>query len=179
MIVFRNTDVDVPFFWDTDRQPAGRWHARGAGPVQYTSSTPSAAWAEFLRHAGITDPADLAGIERAMWAIEIPDDEPTASPVLPVGALRGDRRSYHACRAEAARLRRRGVTRIVALSAAVEPGTSSGWVSAPDLVPARPRDETTIVLIGPRPDLVGWPAARPGRPEAELLDRVHHLGNVT
>jgi RES domain len=175
VIVFRNTDVDVPFFWDGAQQPAGRWHAEGEGPAQYTSSTPSAAWAEFLRHAGISDPADLAGIERTMWAIEIADDEEDASPVLSLRTLTGDRASYPACQAEAARLRRQGATRLIAPSAAVLPDAASGWVCDPDLTPAGPRDEQTIVLFGVRPDQVGWVAATLGRPEPELLDHVRHL----
>lgn len=175
MIVFRNTDVDLPFFWEGARQPPARWHGDGEGPAQYTSSSPSAAWAEFLRHAGITDPTDLAGVERTMWAIEIADSEPAGSPVLPLPTLTGDRTSYLSCQAEAARLRRRGATRLVAPSAAVLPGTASGWVCGPDIGPAGARDESTIVLFGARPDHVGWVAATVGRPEPELLDRVRQL----
>lgn len=175
MIVFRNTDVDVPFFWDSDHQPAARWHASGEGPAQYTSTTPDASWAEFLRHQGIKDADDLAGIERSMWAVEIPDDEPTGSPALPIAALTGDLTSYPACQAEATRLRASGVSRLVATSAAVLPGTPSGWVSGSDLRPAPARDEFTVVLFGGRPDLAGWVGATLGRPEVTLLDRVRHL----
>ena len=175
MIVFRNTDIDVPFFWESDRQPAARWHADGAGPAQYTSSTPDASWAEFLRHAGMTDADDLAGIERTMWAVEIPDDEPSGGAALPPDSLTGDLRSYPACQAEAARLRAAGITRLVATSAATLFGTPSGWVSAPDLIAADARDELTIVLYGPRPDIVGWVSATLGRPERGLLTRVRHL----
>jgi hypothetical protein len=174
VIVFRNTDVDLPFFWDGDRQPPARWHGDGEGPAQYTSSTPSASWAEFLRHAGITDPDDLAGIERTMWAIEVADAEPAGFPVLPLHTLYGDAASYPACQAEAARLRRRGATRLVAPSASVLPGTPSGWVCHPDLVPGSARSELTVVLFGARPDHVGWVVATRGRPEPELLDRVRH-----
>lgn len=175
MIVFRNTDTDVPFFWDSARQPAARWHGDGSGPAQYTSSTASAAWAEFLRHAGITDPVDLAGVERTMWAIEIADTESTRSSILPLRALTGDRTSYPRCQAKAARLRRRGATRLLASSAAVLPGTPSGWICDPHLEPAGAREESTIVLFGARPDVVGWVAAAGGRPEPELLDRVRRL----
>lgn len=175
MIVFRNTDVDVPFFWDGDAQPPARWHGAGEGPAQYASSTPDASWAEFLRHAGIGDPDDLAGVERAMWAIEVPDTEPAAAPLLPVSTLLGGPRSYRRCRAEARRLRRAGATRLIAPSAAVLPATPSGWVSAPALRPAEPRDEWTIVLFGARPDHVGWLTAAGGRPEARLLERVRRL----
>jgi hypothetical protein len=174
VIVFRNTDADVPFFWDSDRQPPARWHGEREGPAQYTSSTPDACWAEFLRHTGITDPDDLAGIERAIWAIEIPDDEAAATPILPPRTLTGGPRSYRRCRREAARLRAGGATRLVAPSAAVLPGTPSGWLANPGLTPATARDEQTIVLFGPRPELVGWVAAV-GRPMPSLLPRVRHL----
>ncbi|MGC8633725.1 MAG: RES family NAD+ phosphorylase [Candidatus Limnocylindrales bacterium] len=175
MIVFRTTDVDVPFFWESDRQPAGRWHGAGEGPAQYTCSTPSAAWAEFLRHQRVSDVADLAGIRRAMWVLEIPDNEPTGRPALPDPVLVGDETSYPACQSEARRLRAAGATRIVAPSAAVLPGTPSGWTSEGELLPGPPRDEATIVLYGARPAVVGWYAATPGFPEPELLDRTRPL----
>lgn len=175
MIVFRNTDIDVPFFWDNDRQPAARWHEDGGGPAQYTSSTPDASWAEFLRHHGITHADDLAGIERTMWAVEIPDAEPTGVPALTIEALIGGLGSYPDCREEAARLRARGFTRLFAVSAAVISGTPSGWMSTDVLLPAPTRDEKTIVLFGARPDLVGWVSATLGRPDPSVLDRVRHL----
>ena len=175
MIVFRNTDVDVPFFWDGDRQPAARWHGDGQGPAQYTSSTPDASWGEFLRHNGIVDADDLAGIERSMWAVEIPDVEPTGAPALSIGTLTGNLASYPECQAEAARLRAIGASRLVAIAAAVLSGTPSGWVSGSDLLPAPGRDELTVVLFGARPGLVGWVSATLGRPDPALLDRVRHL----
>ncbi|MDQ3937625.1 MAG: RES family NAD+ phosphorylase [Chloroflexota bacterium] len=177
MIVYRNTDVDVPFFWESDGQPAARWHGEGEGPVQYASSNPSAAWAEFLRHAGITDPADLAGVERAIWVIEIPDDEPTGSPALPIGTLTGDERSYRACQAEARRLRDGGSTRLIAPSAAVLLGTPSGWRTDGELQRGPPADQYTIVLFGKRPDVTGWIASAPGRPEPEIVERVRFLSS--
>jgi hypothetical protein len=175
VIVFRNTDVDLPFFWDGDRQPAARWHRDGEGPAQYTCSTPSASWAEFLRHAGITDPADLAGIARTMWAIEVPDVEPTGQPTLPIDTLTGDLSSYRLCQVEAARLRSNGASRLVAPSAATLPGTPSGWQFDGDLVAAPARPESTIVLYGERPAVVAWVAAILGRPETAVLDRVRHF----
>lgn len=175
MIVFRNCDIDVPFFWEIDRQPGGRWHAPGEGPVQYTSSTASAAWAEFLRHNGVSDPADLPGIERAIWAIEIDDIEPTGRPALAPRVLMGDESSYPACQAEAARIRAGGATRLVAPSAAVTATTGSGWRSETGLQVGPRRDEETMVLFGARPSLVAWIAASPGHPEPELLGRVRPL----
>jgi hypothetical protein len=175
VIVFRNTDVDVPFLRETDDQPPARWHGPGEGPAQYMSSTPSAAWAEFIRHQGITDPEDIAGIDRAMWAIEIPDDEPTAVPDLPPATLAGGTESYDACQAEARRIRAAGATRLVSPAASLLPGTPSGWRSDGELQPGGPRQEDTIVLYGPRPELVGWIAAAPGRPEPEIVARTRPL----
>jgi hypothetical protein len=173
VIVFRNTDVDGPFFWDSDRQPAGRWHRDGEGPVQYTSSTPDAAWGEFLRHNGIVDQNDLAGVERCLWAVEIADSEPMGIPALPLDTLTGGPATYPECQAEAARLRKTA-SRLVAISAAVMPATPSGWMSGADLSPGPARDEMTVVLFGARPTLVGWVSAL-GRPESTLFARVRYL----
>ena len=93
MIVFRHADPRLPFLWETAGQPPGRWHGAGRGPAHYLADTPEGAWAEFLRHEEITDPADLAGVRRAMWAIEIPD-LPKARPKLPKGTLRGGTGTY-------------------------------------------------------------------------------------
>lgn len=175
MIVFRNTDVDVPFLWETNAQPEARWHGLGEGPAQYTSSTPSASWAEFIRHAGITDPADLAGITRAMWAIEISDAEPTEPPDLPLATLTGGTNTYDACQREARRLRTAGATRLASPSAAVLPGTPSGWLTNGGLQPAWPRDEYTIVLFGARPEMVGWIAGLPATPEPEIIARTRQF----
>ncbi|MEE3851360.1 hypothetical protein VZC37_13525 [Gordonia sp. LSe1-13] len=79
MIVFRNYDPRFPFLWELNTQPGARWHAHGDGPVQYFADTPAGAWAEFIRHEEITDPDDLAGIQRAICAIDI--DESDCEPV--------------------------------------------------------------------------------------------------
>ena len=104
---YRNTDLDVPFFWESDAQPPGRWHAVGAGPAQYLATSPEAAWAEHLRHEEITDPADLAGVRRAMWTVELPDEEPLATPRLRREAMVGGFATYPRCQRESARLRDR------------------------------------------------------------------------
>ena len=177
MIVYRQTDVDVPFFWESHRQPAQRWHDTGEGPAQYASSTPDAAWSEFLRHAGIDDPADLEGVSRVMWVIEIPEsevEEEAAMPALPMAVMTGGTEHYGACRAEARRLRAEGATHLVAPAAAVLPGTPSGWRVDGGLVPAPARDEVTIVVFGRPVDAVAWVAAV-GRPAADIILRVRYL----
>ena len=82
MIVFRHADPRLPFLWEDARQPPGRWHGGGEGPAHYFSDTPDGAWAELLRHEEIRDPADLATLRRAIWAVEIPDEEQAAAPGL-------------------------------------------------------------------------------------------------
>jgi hypothetical protein len=174
VILFRNADRDVPFLWESDAQPAARWHADGEGPAHYTATTADAAWAEFLRHDEITDPADLAGVERALWAIEVPDDEPLATPRLGRATLVGGRETYPRCRREAVRLRGSGARGLRAPSAALRTGPS-GWRTQDGLRPGPPRRAETVVLYGPRPDLVGWAACAVGRPRDDLLPQVRHF----
>lgn len=175
MIGYRHVDRRFPFAWETAEQPAGRWHAAGTGPVQHLAETPDGAWAELLRHEEIRDPADLAGIARALWAVELPD-APLPAPALSADACTGGVASWPTCRAEAARLRAAGAPGLTAPSAALLPGTPSGFRVAEGLRPGPPRPERVHVLFGPRPDLVAWCACAEGRPRADLLARVRHLG---
>jgi hypothetical protein len=174
VIAYRHADPRFPFLWESAQQPAARWHGTGDGPVQYMSSTPDAAWAEFLRHEEITDPADVALVNRSLWAIELPD-EALASPTLPDATLVGGTASYPACRAEARRLRASGANGLTAPSAALDRRTGSGFRTDGGLRPGPRREESVIVLFGPRPDLVGWVACFEGRPRPELIGRVRQL----
>ena len=79
MIGFRHADIRLPFLWEGPDQPPGRWHGEGEGPVHYFADTPDGAWAEFLRHEGITDPDDLDTVRRALWAVELGAPPPTSS----------------------------------------------------------------------------------------------------
>jgi hypothetical protein len=171
---FRHCDSRMPFLWQSDQQPAARWHGDGEGPANYFADTPVGAWAEFLRHEEITDPADLAGVRRSLWVVELPDDD-YAVPKLPMRALTGGLSSYSACQAEARRLREAGASRLEAPAAALKPGTARGWTAAPDVAEATlPRDGTAWVLFGPC-DAVGWPAVVAGAPPAEVLALVRHF----
>jgi hypothetical protein len=145
--------------------------------VQYLSDTPDAAWAEFLRHEEITDEADLAGIERSLWAVEIhADEERIAEPRLFRRLLIGGRETYEACRREALRLRRRGASAILAPAAALKPGRAGGqYVRGLDLIEAPPRDGHTLALFGPRPELRGWVCVQAGRPSPRVLELVNHF----
>jgi hypothetical protein len=174
VIVFRHADARYPFLHESSAQPPARWHGPGEGPVAYFSETPDGAWAEFLRHEGITDPADLAGIVRSLWAVELPDP-PDVAPRLPAKVMTGGTSTYPACQAEARRVRTRAAG-LVAPSAALLPRTPSGFRTDGGLRPAAPRPERVFVLFGAQPSLVGWCACADGRPRPDLLARVRPLG---
>src|SRR5919201_587480 len=168
MICYRHADSRLPFLVESSVQPPARWHDAGEGSVQYLSDTPDGAWAEFLRHEEIAEPEDLASVRRALWAVDVPDED-YAIPSLPPEVQTGGPESYPACREEARKIRADGERAIVARSAALFPGGARGWRVDGGLVPAPDRDGRTIVLFGPRPDLVGWAAAAEGRPRNDLL----------
>jgi hypothetical protein len=174
VIVYRHADTRLPFLWESSEQPAARWHGDGEGPVQYFSDTPDGAWAEFLRHEEITEPSDLEGVRRAMWAVEVPEQE-LAEPSLPAEVVTGRPSSYPACREEGRRLRATGATGLSAPSAAVVQGTASGWRVDGGMRRGGLRGERTVALFGRRPDLIGWSACAAGRPRVDLLDRVNPL----
>jgi hypothetical protein len=174
MIVFRHADPRFPFLWESADQPPARWHGRGEGPAHYFSETPDGAWAEFLRHEGITDPADLAGVARSVWAIELPG-VPQATPSLPDALLLGDESSYPSCQEEARRIRAQRFRGLTAPSAAIDAETPSGFRTEGGLRPGPPRSEHVFVLFGQRSDLVGWAACAEGRPRDDLLVRVRPL----
>ena len=174
MIVFRHTGPRFPFLWESADQPSARWHTVGEGPVHYFAETPDGAWAEFLRHEEIVDPADLAGIARSLWSIELPIP-PRARPTLDTATLTGGTSTYVDCQREARRIRFGGRRGLVAPSAALVPTSPSGFHTERGLQPGPARAERVFVLFGPRPDLLGWAACHEGRPRDDLLPRVRAL----
>jgi hypothetical protein len=172
---FRNADYRFPFLWESAGQPEARWHDAGEGPTQYLADTPDGAWAEFLRHEGIDDVADLAGIDRNIWAIEVSSPLRSRRPRLPRSVQTGSLRSYPACQREARRLRRAGARSLLAPSAALVPGAAGGENVRGGLVDAAPRDGQVLVLFGRRPRLRGWVASFRGRPAARLLPLINRL----
>jgi hypothetical protein len=177
-IWFRNADGRYPFFWESGHQPEARWHGAGEGPVQYLSSTPDGAWAEFLRHEEITDPAELKGIRRTIWAVELDhlEKESVAEPELPSRTLLGGRGSHARCQEEARRLRAAGATSLLSPSAALERGAARGQRTEGQLlVEADDRDGETLVLFGSRPRVRAWVAADRGAPSVRALGLVRHL----
>src|SRR5262249_25125183 len=108
MIVYRHADPRFPFLWESADQPPARWHGPGEGPVQYFADTPDGAWAEFLRHEGITEESELENVRRALWAIEVPDALHADVPRVDQAVLTGGLNTYEECWKEARRLRNRG-----------------------------------------------------------------------
>ena len=149
MIAFRHTDPRFPFLRKDVPQPAGRWNAPGQ-LTHYFSDTPDGAWAEFLRHEEIVDPADLSTVRRALWAVDI-GDEPLVSPDLPQDSLTGGPSSWSACQRWASscgtgvwmrfqRPRPRSNTAV---------RTAGRWMEVSSPGPAR--DGQVFALFGPRP----------------------------
>jgi hypothetical protein len=175
MIVYRHADPRYHFLWESADQPPARWHGDGEGPVQYFADTPDGAWAEFLRHEGITKESELANVRRVLWAVEVPDRLHAEAPRVVRAMLAGGLDSYEECRKEARRLRHAGAAALRAPSAALLPGGATGWKVDGGLQPAAERDGSVLAVFGPRPDFVGWLAAFAARPRSDLLARVRHL----
>ena len=173
MIWFRSVDQRWPFLWEVDLQPPGRWHGAGEGPAAYLADTPDGAWAEFLRHEEITDASELGGIERSLWALDVPDQS-AGEPLLSDGVLHGGTESYTHCQEEARRLRRLGFSAIEAPSAALLDGGARGENVRGGLVDAGDRDGRVLVLFGEQSTLRGWLGAD-GRPRPRLLPLVRPL----
>jgi hypothetical protein len=169
---FRHADRRVPFLWEIEQQPPARWHAAGRGPAQYASDTPEGAWAEFIRHEGITERADLDGVSRSLWALEVElDDEQLDEPSLPAATLTGDLSSYHDCQEEAERLRDDGATGLISPAAALLYGAACGEVvESGELHPAQVKDGRTLCLFGTRPTLVGHRCVEGGQPPTRVLE---------
>lgn len=174
MIVYRHNDSHYPFIWEDTSQPGARWHRTGEGPAQYFADTPGGAWAEFLRHEEIADQADLDGVSRALWAVEIGDPRASA-PELPEDVLRGGLDSYPECQNEAARLRANGARALIAKSAALKDGTAGGWRVELGIREGPRADGRVLVLFGRQPAVIGWLVVDRGRPPTELLTDVRHL----
>lgn len=172
-IGFRHADARFAFFWEEAGQPGARWHRAGTGPAQYIADTPDGAWAEFLRHEEITDAADLAGIARSLWAVELPADIDSAEEVR-IPEAKGGLSSYPTCQAYAAKRRAAAVTKLRAPSAALRPGAARGQVTDVGLQEATPKDGHNWVLFGTYPALRGWRVVERGAPSARVLGLVRH-----
>jgi RES domain len=183
MIGFRQCDARCPLLWDDASQPEGRWHGAGEGPAHYFADTPDGAWADFLRHEEIRDPADLVTIRRAIWVVDL-GDGPAVTPEVSPAVARGDRSTYAACQEAARRLRAAGHRRLRVPAAALQPDGARGHrldggespASSPPSSPSSQNGGTLFVLFGDPAELglVGWPAAVDAAPPRALLARVRH-----
>jgi RES domain len=177
--LYRQCDSRFAFLWASERQPEGRWHAPGSGPVQYLANSPDGAWAELLRHEGIHEIEDLAGIARALWAVELAGI-PGARPRVDDATLRGGQASYPACQVEAERIREGGNEGLVAPSAALRDGEVRPWWAVGEAdISADQRSATVVVLFGSRPDLEGWLLVDRGAPPSHVMAHVRHFGELT
>ncbi len=174
---FRSCDPAYAFLWESDEQPPARWHGRGRGPVHYLADTPAGAWAELIRHEAITDEGDLADVRRALWTVEVPDDDVAAAARARLArtVATGGTSTYLRCQAHAERLRSAGATALVATSAALARGAAAGHRTDGGLQPATAVDGRVLVLFGRRADLVGWPVVTAGAPPVDILPVVRPL----
>lgn len=169
MIAFRHADPRFAFLREDESQTAGRWNDTG-DLTHYFCDTPDGAWAEFLRHEEISDPADISTIRRALWAVEI-GEPPSLRPDLPPETMTGDPTTWPRC-TQFASTHRGNADGLIAPSAALKPGEARGWRVDAGMRPGPDRDGQVIAIFGPRPDLVGWAATAEGRPETALLAKV-------
>lgn len=175
-LAFRHGDPRFPFFWVGRTQPAARWHGPGEGPVQYLADTPDGASAEFLRHEEISDPQDLAGVRRRLWAVELDiGAERLRQVALRPDVAMGDNSSYSACQAAARRLRAEGSTCVLAPSAALLSGGARGQMTDGGLREAAVRDGVVWAVTGVRPYARGWAAVDVGAPTERVLRLVRHF----
>ncbi len=178
MIWYRHCDARYPFLWADSAQPPGRWHAAGEGPANYFADTPDGAWAEFLRHEDITALEDLAGIRRAIWAVDVRTGK-SATPTLAESELIGDENTYAVCQQEARTIRLLGNNSLLAPSAALKPGQAAGWSVEHGGYRRPPRDGKVLVVDGaPTQAMEGWQAAVDARPTARVLMAVRHFGDA-
>lgn len=176
VVVWRTADSRWPWLWDSDEQPARRWHGAGEGPAHYFATTPDGAWAEFLRHEEIFATEDLEGIDRGLWAARLP--YPSHRPALDDDALFGGRESYPDCQTEARRLREEaGAPSLVAPSAALLPGHARAYLVVEGHHQPVDVDSEVVVLYGPPDELqvAGWLCSIGGRPDHDLPTRVRYL----
>ena len=163
---FRVCDRRHPFLWSGAGQGSGRWNRTGDQPVHYLASTPTVAWAEWIRHQEITDPVDLAGVAAALWAVLIPQE--WGKKELDSVALHFDQVLDTSAAAQEARLalvehlKKQGAQGLLAPTAALH--------HSDKVLPAV--DAQVILLWCEARLLPGWCCVPEGRPGAELLPLV-------
>lgn len=183
---FRVCDRRYPFLWSKPGQSAGRWNRAGDQPVHYLASTPTVAWAEWIRHQEIHELDDLAGVAAALWAVLIPEswscgDLPEVS--LSLQAVLGTTAEAHAARLNlVAQIKRQGAQGLLAPSAALHQShnimpcmqvIADGEQATTLAMPAQ-----VILLWCHAEQLPGWCCVPEGRPGPELLSLVRREGRM-
>lgn len=181
---FRICDRRYSFLWQSAGQRAGRWNRDGDEPVHYLANTPTVAWAEWIRHQEIEDPADLEGVAASLWAVLIPDhwSEQDLQPVnLSMELVLGTTPEAAGVRlALVDQLKAQGAQGLLAPSAALH--------HSDQVLPcSRVRDRSNqadqllmpaqvLLLWCAAEQLPGWCCVAEGRPEPELLPLVRREG---
>ncbi len=181
---FRVCDRRTSFLWQTARQRAGRWNRNGDTPVHYLAITPTVAWAEWIRHQEIEDPADLEGVAAALWAVLIPahwSDQDLQPVNLPMAVVLGT--SPEAAEARLGlvdQLKQQGAQGLLAPTAALQRSDQAlPCIRLRDdssQVDALPISAQVIMLWCPADQLPGWCCVPDGRPGPELLPLVRREG---
>jgi hypothetical protein len=126
------------------------------------------AWAEWIRHQEIQDPADLAGVAAALWAVLLPEawsDLGLTEVKLPMAEVLGATPEAQAARlALVDQFRAQGAQGLLAPTAAL----NHSDVACP-CVRVHDGEEQADVLPG-------WCCVPAGRPEPELLPLVRREG---
>jgi hypothetical protein len=181
---FRVCDRRHPFLWHTPGQQAGRWNRAGDEPVHYLASTPTVAWAEWIRHQEIHEPDDLAGVAAALWAVLIPDhwsQQDLQAVDLSMELVLGTASDAEAARlALVQQLRATGARGLLAPTAALQQSDAAlpcvrvrDAIEQPETLPIPAH---VILLWCPAEQLPGWCCVPEGRPGPELLPLVRREG---
>ena len=181
---FRVCDRRYPFLWEAPRQPAGRWNRAGDQPVHYLATTPTVAWAEWIRHQEIDDPEDLVGVAAALWAVLIPatwgsrDLQAVDLPMEQVLSCAADAQAARLALVDA--LRRQGAQGLLAPTAAFHHSDHlSPCVRVCDGLQQQDQLEVpaqVILLWCPATLLPGWCCVPEGSPGPEVLPLVRRVG---
>lgn len=184
---FRVCDRRYPFLWHRPGQATGRWNRGGDQPVHYLASTPTVAWAEWIRHQEIHEPDDLTGIAAALWAVLIPahwgNQDLQAVPMAIDQVLDTTTAGQAARLALVDQLKQQGAQGLLAPTAALyQSHEASPCVRVlegneqPDLLPLPAH---VILLWCNAEGLPGWCCVPEGRPGADLLPLVRREGLLT
>jgi len=181
---FRICDRRYPFLWPGHGQPAGRWNRAGDQPVHYLASTPTMAWAEWIRHQDLHNPDDLAGVAAALWAVLIPADwghqDLQAAPMAMDQLLDTTAAAQSARFALVEQLKQQGAQGLLAPTAALHRSHEASPCvrvikgnEQPELLPLPAH---VILLWCNAEHLPGWCCVPEGRPDAALLPLVRREG---